>query len=975
MRQSFLVLFFGLAVAALAQDLVRNGGFNQGSPAYGDMPPEWTAEPTGSGGWGYVNDDGVLGIDSMPNAVVFTAEPGAGRLIQKVACQPDTDYVLRASLKANGCVPMVEVVGADGKALASLTGDADRHGFWKHFDRKFFSGKNRELTVRLIGSVTATTGKSGIDQVNVLPATELATLATTDTKAAKPFVAPGENIALHKPYTLSPAPSYGLCTDPDDKVQLTDGVYTEGYFWVQKSTVGWRTGMPVSVTIDLGREEPISGVSWNTAAGVADVCWPIGLHVYVSSDQKTWFYQGDLTITMLGTQERMPPAGKYSVFRYVTDELQTKGRWVQILVNQGGYVFCDEIEVYRGQDAWLGQPVGGISSESPKDTFWEHQLANSIRRRLQIDLLAAEAELSGLPKTTPGLAAAAARIPALKASLSQLPAVNPASFTAILPLNAVHEAILSLNTVSMQAAGFTQPFLWRNNRWDNLPLTAIPPPAAADVAPLLVEMMRGEVRGETVNLSNPTSAVLDYTIAVEGFPAGAALRLCEVLPTDTKQGEPIAAALKPTELADGSVKLRVPAGCTRQVWLSFRRPTLADGVYQGRLKAAAAGQPELAVAVTLRITGQFPAATTLHVGGWDYVNGAADRFKAPGNLVDNMALMHDMYVDSPWATNAVMPQGAAFDAEGRLTNADRLNFTNWDAWVKLWGGARNYCVFMAVGKKFHNEMMGTDRFNRMVGDYMTAWANYLKQTGMQPSQLVVLLLDEPQRNEQDRIIIAWAKAIRAVNSGIMIFEDPIYHNPEEGLLEMYELCDVLCPDTPRMLKNGEPFKQFYLKQRDAGRELWLYSCNGPAKLLDPIAYHRAQKWRAFEIGAKGSFYWALGCGGGQGDSWNAYIQPSTEFSPYFVSQTTVMEGKHSEAIREGVQDYEYLVMLQDRIAQLKKTGKGGAALAKAERLLAEAPGRALANVLPYSLEWKTPMDRSLMDQVRIEILHMLAELK
>ncbi|MDD4537583.1 MAG: hypothetical protein PHT80_01090 [Lentisphaeria bacterium] len=971
MRQLILTAVFGLSFLVVGQELVRNSGFCQGSPKYGDIPPEWTAEPTGSGGWGYVNDDGVLGADTLANAVVFTASPSAGQLVQKVACQSDTDYVLRASLKANGCVPRVEVVGVDGKVLASLTGDADRHGFWKPCNIKFASGKNHELTVRLTGSVTAAAGKSGIDQVSLLPAT--AALAVAATEVSKSFVASGENIALNKPYTLSPRPTYSYCTDPDDKIQLTDGVYSEGYFWVQKSTVGWRRGMPIIVTIDLGREEPISGVSWNTAAGVAGVTWPNGLHVFVSSDQKTWFYQGDLTV--LGTQERMPPTDKYSVFRYATSELQTKGRWVQILISQSPYAFCDEIEVYRGQDAWLAQLAGGVATELPKDYFWGQQLLNSIRKRLQFDLLAAEENLSSLPKATPGLAAVVARIPALKASLDQLPAVNAARFTTILPLNAAHEAILSLNAVSLQAAGFTRPFLWRNNRWDNLFLTAIPPATAAAVTPLRVDMMRGEVRGETVNVCNPTLSVLDYTVTVEGLPAGAALRLCEVLPTDTKQGEPIAAALKPTELADGSLKLRVPAGCTRQAWLSFRRPTLADGVYQGRLKATADGQPELTLAVTLYIAGQFPAAATLHVGGWDYVNGAGNYYKAPGNLADNVAMMRDMYVDSPWATNAVMPQGAVFDAEGRLTNADKLDFTNWDEWVERWSGARNYCVFMSVGEKFQNEAMGTDRFNRMVGETMTAWADYLQQTGMQPSQLVVLLLDEPHNHDQDRIIIAWAKAIRAANPGIVIFEDPTHSKPENALPEMYELCDVLCPNTPMMLTNGEPFKQFYIKQREAGRELWLYSCSGPAKLLDPITYHRAQKWRAFEIGAKGSFYWALGCAGGQGDSWNAYTQPGTEYSPYFVAQTTVMDGKHSEAIREGVQDYEYLVMLQDRIAQLKKAGKGGANLAKAEQLLAEAPGRALAGVLPGSLEWKTPKDRSLMDQVRVEILHALAELQ
>ena len=155
----------------------------------------------------------------------------------------------------------------------------------------------------------------------------------------------------------------------------------------------------------------------------------------------------------------------------------------------------------------------------------------------------------------------------------------------------------------------------------------------------------------------------------------------------------------------------------------------------------------------MRIAGQFPAAPTLHVGGWDYVNGGGGYYKAPGNLVDNMAMMRDLYVDSPWGTAAVMPKGAVFDAEGRLTNADKLNFTNWDEWVELWSGARQYCVFMSVRDKFHNEAMGTARFNRMVGDYMTAWANYLKKTGMQPRQLVVLLWDEPYSHEHDRIII------------------------------------------------------------------------------------------------------------------------------------------------------------------------------------------------------------------------------
>ncbi len=43
----------------------------------------------------------------------------------------------------------------------------------------------------------------------------------------------GENLALGKKYTLKPAANYHLCTDSQDKVQLTDGVLSKGYFWTR----------------------------------------------------------------------------------------------------------------------------------------------------------------------------------------------------------------------------------------------------------------------------------------------------------------------------------------------------------------------------------------------------------------------------------------------------------------------------------------------------------------------------------------------------------------------------------------------------------------------------------------------------------------------------------------------------------------------------------------------------------------------
>ena len=83
-----------------------------------------------------------------------------------------------------------------------------------------------------------------------------------------PTERPSENIALGASYTIEPSPNYGLCSDPGDSEQLTDGVYTEGYFWAQQSTVGYQEKTPSIVILDLGAVKPIRGVSYHTAGGV-----------------------------------------------------------------------------------------------------------------------------------------------------------------------------------------------------------------------------------------------------------------------------------------------------------------------------------------------------------------------------------------------------------------------------------------------------------------------------------------------------------------------------------------------------------------------------------------------------------------------------------------------------------------------------------------------------------------------------------
>jgi hypothetical protein len=62
------------------------------------------------------------------------------------------------------------------------------------------------------------------------------------------------------------------------------------------------------ITIDLERVEPISGVSYRTAAGVAGVSFPASIWILLSDDGKSYRLAGDLVALAEGPQ---PPAEGY----------------------------------------------------------------------------------------------------------------------------------------------------------------------------------------------------------------------------------------------------------------------------------------------------------------------------------------------------------------------------------------------------------------------------------------------------------------------------------------------------------------------------------------------------------------------------------------------------------------------------------------------------------------------------------------
>lgn len=775
------------------------------------------------------------------------------------------------------------------------------------------------------------------------------------------------NIALHKPYTLEPSPNYGDCSLDPDRTLLTDGVTTQGYFWVQKTSVGWVNAGRVAITVDLGQVEPIAGLSYSTAAGVAGVTWPTSIWIMVSDDRKQWTVVGDLV--SLSNRREAPPPKPYRLWRFATSELQARGRYVALVVDQSPYTVVDEIEVYRGEPAWLAvAPRGKRVDLSPLEYCRARRTLDLIQARMRADLDEACAGIGSANLGGAERAALRARAEELRRQVEAQDDV-PGGFTTILPLNDLHARIYALNAPLLRARGYRALTVWSGYRYD--PLQPMQAPVKPPGPPALrVRMMRNEHRAQVLNLTNATDGPLTATLSVGGLGRAAAhLSWRDVLFTDTRELTPVAAALAPARTAAQGLRVTVEPGVTRQVWLDLESRGLPAGDYRGRLRVSSeGGQGQVVVPLSWHVADlQMPGEFSVAIGGWDETNGRGGYDVTAQNMLPLIKNLRDHGVNMPWSNPQVMPTPGQYDAQGNMTAPP--DFTAWDEWVRRWQGVQHWGLFPNVGKAFSQEPMGTPRFNKMVGAWVTAWVKHARLQGIKPGQIKVLLVDEPQADDQDQVIIAWARAIRAAQPEVMIWNDPVHAVPAKVAPQFYLTANVLSPNASCFLSRGQAYRGFFVAQRQAGRELWFYSCSGPSKLLDPDAYYRGQFWLNLRYGGRGSCYWAFGDEGG--DSWNAYAQPRASYSPLFLSKTAVTDAKQMEAIREGAEDFEYFGMLARRVAELERTGARSAWAARAEALLVAGPERAVAIMGEDRQRWLTPKDRRVMERSRLQALDLL----
>ncbi|WP_242392049.1 hypothetical protein [Anaeromyxobacter oryzisoli] len=779
------------------------------------------------------------------------------------------------------------------------------------------------------------------------------------------------NVALGRPYTLSPAPTYPLTTDAGDSTDLTDGKYVGGGFWTEKGAVGWISARPASITIDLGKPTAIGGAAFSTAAGKADVQWPGGLYLFCSADGKNFGYLGDLVV-LDRARGGVPPANGFTRYRFETHALNAQCRFVRIMVDaMGPYVFVDEVEVFGGSAGAAQAPA--MSEPDDGTLYWKRHSARRLRSMVGDLLTDARARLATANIQAAARVSAAARLDELARKIAAAGPNEWWTASATYPVNDLHAGVLAVIGSVEQLAGAPALRAWAANPWDPLAMTTEPSVGPAASSAITVAMMDGEVRSAAVDVRNssgePLQARIDVSVDEVSPPAWIELR--KVAWTGDAEGKPVAAALQPIDPGQGYA-ISIPAGTTSQLWLNLAPADLATGPHRGMVRLSTRAGAVVSVPLQVEILpGRMPARRRLHVGGWDYLNQNGGTPGSPDYLRQIATTLDAYGVDLPWATASAMAFGR-YDAHGRMIEAP--DTSTFDEWLTLWPSAARYRVFISACDRLAGLGLGTPAFSEAVKEWAQFWAAHVAGKGIDPGRVDLLFVDEPNGRELAERQIAWARALGASSSGLRSWVDPVYADAARTPAELVGTADVVCVNRGLADRTGAPYRALASVVLAAGKTLEVYGTDGPASGLDPYVYFRLQAWWAFDLGATAVGFWSF-TDAGQGSAWREYIAPGAVYSPLFLDGRSVTPSKHLAAIREGVEDYEYLAMLRDAIAAAAaRRGADDPALARARAVLASVVHRVLEASRVDAYTWTSPKDRSVADAARIEVVEEVRRL-
>jgi len=270
----------------------------------------------------------------------------------------------------------------------------------------------------------------------------------------------------------------------------------------------------------------------------------------------------------------------------------------------------------------------------------------------------------------------------------------------------------------------------------------------------------------------------------------------------------------------------------------------------------------------------------------------------------------------------------------------KFDFSRFDKWAQIfWDTGRMNLLetgFVArfgeggwssheiVLRDFRVEKESTSRMITVPGkeflpQFLPALENHLREKGWL-EKTVFHIADEPSNHN----VMSWREASQFVHE----------HAPALRRIDAIETThcfDRLEIWVPK-LDYLATWYDTYEKARQQGCELWFYTVgifqkgSYPNKTVDvPLIESRILHWLNYRFGLKGYLHWGFnswtddpynGPGEHRGDGWHVYPRDPARREP---KKDGLINSLRWEQMRNGIQDYEYLWMLENKIKQIRDT--------------------------------------------------------
>jgi hypothetical protein len=780
---------------------------------------------------------------------------------------------------------------------------------------------------------------------------------------------PTINLALGRPYEFTIRPSYALCTDEDDRTQLTDG-QTHGCDWKQKTTVGWgREDQAPGVIIDLGTIQPIEAVRvYSIGGGRANVFYPHYILVFVSDNGEDYHLVTTADSGNLEQNRVDSVRARATPHEFVIDGLHTRGRYVFVMFEpDGSYVFTDEIEVLRG-------------GHDPDEVTFHHPARvtrNNARSLLPAAREAAfvRAGLDSLEKLTQSQSGDTNRtIAELRSAFARVSPTDTDS------LGEIADRIGLARARQLRALA-KRPLIWAStNPMRQLSPFELPEGTVISGADsdhrFNVELWQGEYESAAISLFNASETPLIITTKLtplrrqEGamLPSEQTIQMRTPVFVDARSLGRIGDALvKPPR---GGIELK--PGQTTQLWLTIHNSELAPGRYDFAIDVAYCPAESSAESAHEMIQGtitvhpiRFPAKPTLKTTTWAYI----ERSDATKNTTEQARAdlrAHYVNVDTFfWSSSLPMPRlspGGQVQFNRALAVSALSRYAGSDLKLFYWGLGR---FRLNVP---HMPPIMSPEWQQAMRNWLTQWVELLKEEGLGYDEFAMYPFDEMLPVEFYQI----ARFIKEFDPRIRIYANSRGDGRGVEMGRIAPYIDIWCF---RDATYGARISPGEKRIREGGAEVWSYECARPAKGKPPHGYYRLQMWRAFARDDTGCGFWTYtDPGEGNGNAWDDFASAHGRYGVIYspigkptgvdLSGEAIVPSRRWEAWREGVEDYEYLVTLREAI----RSARDAEQQARADRAQA-ALDRAVREVL------ENPNDPDRAYQARQEITRQILSLR